>query len=304
MLTREWIGRRTRVLVGTALAFGFTMECQRAWSGRTLQAATPAVAAPAAQVPVRSSMAAYAAPSPDLGVTEVPLEVIAAKDPIAFIQRAIDQYDRSVRDYTCTFTKKELVCGEMTEEQVMNAMFREKPFSVRLEWTKNADKAARVLYVADRWMQDGNQMAVVEPGAIARLFVSYVMRPVHGEDAAKSSRRTIDQFGLRNSLGLTLKYCMMAKEKGILKFEYIGNGKVDNRETLMFERHLPYNCEGGMWPDRVLVVHIDKKMMVPTLCTAYADDAKKVLLGKYMCTNVKLNVNLRDSVFTKEGMGL
>lgn len=302
-MIREWTHRPIRVVVGTVFLAGFAFECQQALSGRTAQAAQPLAVVPAVKAPVRSGTVAYAAPSPDLN-DQIPLEVLAAKDPVAFVQSAIDQYDRSVRDYTCTFTKQELVCGEMSEEQVMNAMFREKPFSVRLEWTQNADKAARVLFVANQWMQDGNQMAVVEPGAIARLFVSYVMRPVHGEDAAKTSRRTIDQFGLRSTLALTLKYCLMAKEKGILKFEYIGNGKIGGRETLMFERHLPYKGEGGAWPDRVLVVHIDKQMMVPTLCTAYSDDAKKCLLGKYMSTNVKLNANLRDSVFTKQGMGL
>src|SRR5207247_1219755 len=135
---------------------------------------------------------------------------------LAFLEEAADRYDRSIRDYTCVFTKQELIHGQMSEEQVMKAMLREKPFSVRLEWLKNQDKAARVLFVADRWMKDGEPMAVVEPGAIARLFVPYVMRPVHGEDATKASRRTIDQFGLRNSLGLTLKYCLLAKEKGIL----------------------------------------------------------------------------------------
>jgi hypothetical protein len=247
---------------------------------------------------------AYAAPSPDLREVQVPLEVIAAKDPMVFLQNAMDHYDRSVRDYTCTFTKQELIHGEMSSEQMMNAMLREKPFSVRLEWIKNADKAARVLYVADRWVKDGEPMAVVEPGAIARLFVPYVMRPVHGVDATKSSRKTIDQFGMRNALTLTMKYCLMAREKGILNLKYMGNGKVDNRETLVFERRLPYKGEGGEWPDRVLVVHIDKQYLLPTLCTAYADDDKKVLLGRYMSTGVKLNVNLSDSVFTKEGMGL
>src|SRR5687767_3360799 len=132
-MIREWNGRPIRVGVGTVFLAGFVFECQQALSVRTAQAAQPLAVVPAVKPPVRSGTVAYAAPSPDLN-NQIPLEVLAAKDPVAFVQSAIDQYDRSVRDYTCTFTKQELVRGEMSEEQVMNAMFREKPFSVRLEW--------------------------------------------------------------------------------------------------------------------------------------------------------------------------
>lgn len=298
MIRRQFTQRRIQVFIGVILLGGLIFECQRVLS-RPDETATVAVQGPTTPSPG----AAFASPTV-APVATLTLEEQAARDPMRFLESALDRYDRSVRDYTCTFTKQELVAGEMSAEQVMNAMFREKPFSVRLEWTKNADKCSRVLYVADKWIKDGVQMAVVEPGAIARLFVPYVMRAIHGPDAAKSSRRTIDQFGLRNSLMLTLKYCKLAKEKGVLDLKYVGNGKVNERETLVFERRLPYESENGQWPDRVLVVHLDKDLMFPTLCQAYADDAKKKLLGKYMMTDIKINVNLADSVFTKQGMGL
>ena len=292
-------GRRVRVLVGAILLGGLLFECQRALtSDGTL---VPAVAV---EGPRRGANVALAAPSPDLKEKIPTVEELAGKDPIAFLQRALDNYDRSVRDYTCIFTKQEMVNGRMTEEQVMKADFRERPFSVRLEWIKNMDKASRVLYVADRWVKDGKQLAVVEPGAIARLFVSHVMREINGKDAQKSSRRSIDQFGLRNSLALVIKYAKMGLDQGVGTFAYVGNGKVNERETLVFERHLPYTDESGEWPDRVLIVHLDKELLLPTLCAAYADEAKENLLGRYMTTDVKINANLDDEVFTKKGMGI
>jgi hypothetical protein len=227
------------------------------------------------------------------------------RDPVAFFKAALDRYDRSVRDYTCTFSKQERLNGRLGEEQVIETMFRESPFSVRFKWVENADKCARVLYVADRWIDDSQQMAVVEPGAIARLFVPYVMRPIHGKDARKSSRRTIDQFGVRNSMVLTLKYVELAREKGLPNtFEYKGTGKHAGRQTLLFERHLPYEREGSVWPDRALVVHIDRELMVPVSVEAYADDAKTILLGRYQTKDLKFNADLPSSTFTKEGMGL
>jgi hypothetical protein len=299
MIRRHITSRRVRAGVGVLLLAGLIFQCQRALSSRSEPGSQIVISAP--QKPSPTVAFASAVPQPQ---KIEPLEVAAARDPIAFFQQAVEHYDRSVRDYTCTFTKQELIAGELSAEQVMNAMYRDKPLSIRLEWVRNADKCARVLYVADKWVEKGEQMAVVEPGAIARLFVPYVMRAIHGPDAVKSSRRTIDQFGVRNSMCLVLKFALLAREKGVLEFKYVGNGKVNNRETLVFERRLPYEGENGLWPDRVLVVHMDKEMLVPTLCLSYADEQKEKLLGKYMCTDIKLNVNLADSVFTKEGMGL
>ena len=289
--------------MGLFLVLGLLVQYQRAQS-QAEQSFSPDPKIVKAEPKVRPNMAFASLSMETPSVKVESLEDAARRDPMGFIQKALDRYDRSIRDYTCTFTKQELVNGKMTKEQVMQAMFREKPFSVRLKWVKNEDKCSRVLYVADRWVKNDQQMAVVEPGPIARLFVSYVMRAINGKDAQKSSRRTINQFGMRNSLFLTLKYCKIAEEKNVLDFKYMGNSQVNGRETLVFERHLPYTGEDSEWPDRVLVVNIDKELLLPTLCTAYADDAKTVLLGRYMISDVKLNVNLADSVFTKEGMGL
>ncbi len=301
MMTIRLTGGRLRAMLGIGLAAGLVMQWGRAYEARQGASAAPARTAAARPQPGQA-IAAMTPPAPSGAVD---LEALAAADPIGFFEMALDRYDRSVRDYTCTFSKQELVGNRLTEEQVIRAMFCEKPFSVRFEWVKNEDKCSRVLYVADRWVKDNQQMAVVEPGAIARLFVPYVMRPIHGRDAQKSSRRTIDQFGFRNSLSLILKYCKLAREQGVLEaFTCLGKDRVEGRETLVFERRLPYTGEDGFWPDRVLVVHIDRETLLPILCTAYADDARQVLLGRYMMTDVKLNPNLPDSVFTMQGMGL
>ncbi len=231
-------------------------------------------------------------------------EQLAEDDPIGFFEMILARYERHVRDYTCLFTKQELVNGKMTTRQVMKAYFREDPYSVRLEWIRNRDRASRVLYVRNAWIDKGQQMAVVEPGPIARLFISHVMRPIHGADAMRTSRRTIDQFGFRNNILLILKYCAPARERGLLEFTYQGVRVVDGRSTLLFERRLPYTGERCEWPDRVLEVYVDRQLLVPTLCIAYADDAKRQLLGHYEYSDIKMNANLSESVFTKKGMGV
>lgn len=300
MLSRYLTPKRFRIIVGLALLGGLGAQVQRSLDERTQESSSVVI-----RNPVQfSGSVALAAPAVPAVNREETLDERAARDPVGFVQFCLDRYDAGVRDYTCTFTKQELIADKLSAEQEMRAFFREKPFSVRLEWTKNEDKCSRVLYVADRWIEKGKQFAVVEPGAIARLFIPYVMREIDGADARKSSRRTINQFGLRNSLELILKYCRLSEQKGLLDFKYVGKGEVNGRETLVFERVLPYTGETGPWPDRVLVVHIDREYLLPSLCMAYADEAKQVLLGKYMTTDLKLNANLPDSTFTKEGMGL
>jgi len=300
MSTPQITSGRIQVVLGLILLAGLVIQCQRAFFARA-GITESAVSVPE---PVRPAPgAAFAAPAPANPESE-PIETLAARDPLAVFQTALDRYDRSVRDYTCTFSKQELIGGQLTAVQVMNAFFREKPFSVRLEWKQNPDRVNRVLYVADRWIEKGQQMAVVEPASsIAQLLVSYVMRPIAGEEARKNSRRTIDQFGLRNSLVLTLKYAKLSQQKNILDFSYKGNSEVEGRTTLVFERRLPYTGPDGPWPDRVLIVHLDHELLLPVLCIAYADDDRKILLGRYQSTDVKLNPNLPDSLFTKEGMG-
>jgi len=304
MSHRKISNRQIRLLIGTILVAGLYVEAQRALSNRlpteeiNAQEEGPLLTAP------NMALAAVTPEPPLIGEPPESLEAQAARDPMGFFQAALDRYDRSVRDYTCTFTKQELVGQKLTKTQVMQAMFREEPFSVRLQWIKNQDKCSGVLYVADRWVEERQQMAVVVPGWVARLVVPYVMRPIHGDDAKKSSRRSIDQFGVRNSLSLILKYAREAQDQGGMEFKYVGNSEVDDRETLVFERKLPYTGPDSYWPDRLLIVHIDKQTMSPTLCEAFADDSKQELLGSYKTTDLRLNVNLPDDTFTKKGMGL
>ncbi len=301
MIQRKLTAGRIRGIVGVVLFGGLIFQCQRTLDSRAEE--NPSVAV---KVPVKPGPnAAVASPSPTLITPAESMDGLAARDPIAFFERALDRYDRSVRDYRCNFVKQELVGGKLTDEQVIETLFREKPFSVRMKWVKNADKCEQVLYVEHQWVKDGQDLAVIEPGPIARLFVPYVMRPIHGRDAERSSRRTIDQFGLRNSMELTLKFVKRAREQGVPHvFAYAGRGEVDERSTFVFERQLPYTDEQGEWPDRMLVVHVDEELLVPTSCTAYADLDKTKLLGRYQSTNIELNVNLPDSTFTKESMGL
>lgn len=280
-----------RVVIGIALVSVFAVQCYQLAGNKTsttvIKAATPNAGV---------AYAAIAKPQERIGNT---IADLARTDPLALLRQSLERYERSVHDYTCTFTKQELVNDKLTEEQVTEVKFRDKPYSVNMLWVQNADKCRRAIYVDGKWTgKKGEKLASVEPaGSIARLFVDSVFRPIDGADAKKAARRQLDQFGFASSLRLIIHYCERAAVKNELGLKYVGESEIDGRTTYVIERRLPYTGDETLYPDKVLVVHLDKESLLPVGCIAYADEARTKLLGRYLLTDVKFNVGLTDTDF-------
>jgi hypothetical protein len=221
---------------------------------------------------------------------------LAKSDPEAFLQMAVKNYNSKIQDYTCTFVKQEFVKGSLSQEQKIQVKFREGPFAVFMKWIENPGLVDRTLYV--KGINDNE--AMVKPAGILGFFVrSHVNRPVDGPDAAKVSRRRLDQFGFKNGMQLILEVNATAKKNHELKFNYSGTGTIDGRPTIVFERFLP---DKPCYYDQHVVLHIDREWLVPV--ATYCYDARERLLGKYVYTDVKLNVGLAFKEFTAETCGL
>ena len=235
-----------------------------------------------------------------------PYQELARTDPLGLLETALQNYHRSVRDYTTTFIKQERIAGKLRPEQHIDVKFKHDPFSVVMHWIKNADKARRVIYVNGQDVDgQGRDLAVIEPqGAIARMLVPAIKLPINGTEANAASRRPIDQFGFENALQLILEYCYLSRDNGGLDLRYVGPGRIDNRDTYVLERTLPYDGSDGQYPDRKLVIHLDQQWLLPTACYCYADDQKQELLASYTYHNVHLNVGLTDQDFTRHANGL
>lgn len=287
-----WLFRLAALGGLSGLTFG------SAWlysAGQGAQGAAPAakrVAQPAASV----------APLPAASTSHVPaaLVALAQADPLAVIRRGIEQCDRELRDYRCTFIKQERVQGKLRDEEQIDVRYRREPKSVFMVWERNADQAKRALYIDAAAFRDadGQPLAKVEPaGAIARLFVSEVLIPVRGERARATSRRTIDEFGFRETYAILERYNTLAQARGKLEFRFEGVSEIDSRPTLVFVRYLPYDGKSSEFPDAKMVMHIDQQWLVPTAIYSYADRAGTQLLGRYLFTNVQINPGLSDKDF-------
>ena len=285
---------RIRILVGCGLIglfcwqFGRDADTGALSNVRAASVVTPAIA--------------YAVPLPKLTVSN---DDLARTDPLALLQIALQRYQKSVSDYQCIFTKQERIRGKLGQEQQIQVRFREMPFSVLMEWTRNAGDAKRVLYVQGQWQNnDGEDLAKIEPqGAIARLLVRSVALPISGSTAKAQSRRTIDKFGFRNALKLIIDYAATAVQTGQGSLVYAGQGELEGRPTWILKRTLPYTADGGDWPDRILIVHIDREWLLPIACYTYADDAQQTMLAKYEFSNVRLNTGLTARDFDAQVNG-
>jgi len=288
---RAIMSRKVVSVVFSTFLVGFLV-----WSHR-LSAGTPAVET---LVSRQTPIAAPPQLEPPSGKS---FAALAKSDPVGALRLALDRYEGRVHDYTCTFVKQERVGGRLKDEQETRVRFREDPFSVNMLWIRNADQARRVIYVEGRWTgRRGEKLAAVEPaGSIARLFVSDVLRPIDGVEARAAARKTIDQFGFARTLRRILKFCDLAAEHGELDIKYLGEGSFAGRATYLLERRLPYKGDAGLYPDRLLIIHIDQEYLLPTSCASYADEAQTELLGRYVLRDVRFNVGLTDSDFAREG---
>ena len=240
-----------------------------------------------------------AAPAADAAADNEILR-LARSDPAALFALAQERCERNVRDYACVLHKQERLGGVLTKVQELEVRFRQQPLSVYMIWRANAEKARRALFIdAPQFVNaDGAKFARIEPaGFLARAFVSQVERPIHGDEARNSSRRTIDEFGFRFCLTSFNRVTDMARRNDEVSLRYQGEGRVDGRPTLVFVRELPYSGPGGLYPDARMIIQLDREWLVPTALHSYADAACKELLGSYVFSQVRLNPGLTDRDF-------
>ena len=248
-------------------------------------------------VVVDGRLAVFDAPLADTSVSELHEKEVAA-DPPAFLRSCRKRCADTVHDYRCRFIKRERLNDALTPDQHIDVLFRESPYSVDMRWVKNPSAAQRVSYIAGRWADDGDELFLVEPAGLLGLLVpGGVKRSIHGPAAKAASRRSIDQFGFKNSLDLIIKYCDLAAGSPEYGLRYVGTGTLDGRRCYVIERFLPYTGVDGPYPDRRLVVYIDSEWLVPTGVFAYADDEKNELLGTYLLIDVEFNAGLTDADF-------
>lgn len=239
-------------------------------------------------------------------------EELVRRDALAALVEARSRLDREGLDYTCIFIKQERIGDAMTAEQEIEVKFRPKPYSVMMHWLRNPGLAQRVIFVQDKWVDENAEtpeerdLAVCQPANGLSLLIKSIKQPIKGTFAQRTSRRSIDEFGFRRALDLLVKYSEIAKERNELSLELIGETSFDGREVWLIRRHLPYNGEGGLYPDRVADIYLDREFCVPIAVHCFSSDAchPQDLLGKYEYRSVRFNQGLTDRDFEPATYGM
>ena len=227
-------------------------------------------------------------------ISEKRLVELAKRDHIALFELAMKRYEKSIKDYTGTFCKQERRRGRLGKEQIISFKFKEKPYSVYMEWKKNSGNADKVLYAKS---QNKDKMIVHPTGIFS--WIKSVKRNPRGRDARRSSFYTCDQFGFYDSMKRVLKDYELAKKSGDLEIKYTGPTKVHDRKCIAFEAMLPKK-EG--YSTARLVTKLDIEYLLPVAMERYDWDGN--LLFRVSFRDLKFNTGLKDEDFKPAVYGL
>ena len=227
-------------------------------------------------------------------ISQEKLIELAKHDHLTLLKLAIQRYEENIKDYVGTFCKQERLRGKLGKEQTIAFKFKEKPYSLYMEWKKNSSTADKLLYVK---AQNNNKMIVHPTGLLS--WLRSVKRDPGGKDARKSSLYTCDQFGFYNSMKRGLKDYELAKKAGDLKIKYIGLTKVHGRKCIALERILPKKKD---YSTARLTIKLDIEYLLPVALERYDWDNKLIFQNSFR--DLKFNTGLKIEDFKPAVCGL
>ncbi len=225
------------------------------------------------------------------------MEKLAKTDPIAFLENCLKHYDREVKGYLTTLHKQERLGGKLQRSEVIEAQFREDPFSVLFSWKEGARLAQNTLYVKGKY----NDQLLVKPAGLASL-IGVVERDPNGTDAKSSGRYPLTEFGIKIGMQRTLTTWKAAQKQDALHIEFLGERKIKetgDRPCWVLKRTRYKKPEEDGITE--YTTYIDKETWLQV--GSVLKGAENELIGEYIFRDIKLNPAFKDNLFTREAMG-
>jgi hypothetical protein len=224
------------------------------------------------------------------------LEDLRYRRPVRFLEMCLERYRREVQGYSCTMLKRERVKGTLNKPEELKIHFREKPFSVFMEWKKGSSLASKVLYVEGE--NDGK--------LLARALLLVVSRDVDGSEAKKTSRYLLPDFGMYIGARRSVRSMQRAEERGKLHMHYYGAvpvAQLGGRLCYKFVRG-PYDPpdHDGVWEDPMgeLTIFIDCETWLQV--GSILRDPEGNLIAEYFFRDVHLNPKFDPKQFTRASL--
>ncbi len=203
---------------------------------------------------------------------------------------------KDVRDYECTFIKRELI-GKKLHKTSMKMKFREEPFSVYLKFL-DTNAGREVLYVKG---QNNNNLLVREPGFKAVLGV-IPLSPT-GSDAMAENRYPITSIGMKYMLNRVITQWEMEAKFGGTTVQKRPDSKLPVTGEVCTVYESIHDKPAKDFKFHTTRLWIEDKTGLPIGCQQFAFPGKHEkeppMVEEYFYSDVKVNRNLTDADFDK-----
>lgn len=243
----------------------------------------------------RSQPESVAAP-PDAPVEDdICLVSAPAEDPLGtWIEAARKTYGQ-VRDYHCTFSKRERINGTMQEDQTAIMKVRTQPFSVHLKFVAPKTIAGReAVYVVGR---NGGKMRGKGAGALG--LVGFVTLDPTDPRAMQGTRHSITEAGIGNLIERIAAGHARGQERASKAQVNVAEYQFMKRPCVRFEIIDP--TADGTTNTYRSVIYFDRETNLPVRYEAYdaprggAKDGEMIECFSYV--DIRFNLGLGDSAF-------
>ncbi len=247
---------------------------------------TPAVTTAAASEPA-------ATPAVATTTTAAPLDFTKQGDehPLMPVIRGLKTsqqvLDESVRDYTCTFVKRERVDGQLGEQQFILLKVMHQPFSVYMQFLKPYT-GREVVYVAG---QNQNTLVALDVGA-KRILGKLSLDPT-GALAMKGQKHPITSVGIRNLTEKLVKMNEAELKFGECEVTVNPESSISTRKATLVQ--IVHPTPRKDFKNHVSRIFFDNELRIPIHYDAHSWPAQTggapVLEESYTYQNLKLNNN-------------
>lgn len=223
-----------------------------------------------------------------------------ASDPIAAAKQAIadcrSKFEK-VRDYTCTFVKRERLDGRVSAPHIMEMKARSKPSSVYLKF-RTPNQGREAIYVAGR----NKDKVLAHDVGIGKLLAGTMVLDPRGEMAMEDCRHPITEAGLGALIETVAKHWNAELSRGESLVTVDRNMRVGAHGCTMIEAVHPSPNPRFLYHKVRLFISQDHGL--PVRYEAYDWPARPgsapELIEEYTYLDVKFNVGLRDGDFDPE----
>jgi outer membrane lipoprotein-sorting protein len=194
-----------------------------------------------------------------------------------------------VKNYSCTFSRKEVIDGSLQIEN--NIIFKfMKPAHFYMKWTEGKDKNQELVYVYGKY---GNKL-VVKPGGFFN-FLRIGIDP-DGKRALEKNRHPIYEADLGYFINLFEREYLRAKNDVLFKISFENEQVLNGRSVAILKSVFPENKN---FYSNLIYIFIDKYYFLPIKIKVF--DWNNKMIEEYQYDNLRINSGITENDFETGG---